>query len=284
VATSAAAAEYCREVLRRHDRDRYLASLFAPDDVRPHLWGLYAFSIEIARIRNVVSQPAPGEVRLNWWTEIIETIYAGVTIDHPVAQMLTRACTAGQLPKQAFIDLIDARRFDLYGDPMPSLSDLEGYLGETSSVVVQLATMILDRANAQQAAAAAGFAGVAYGLVCILRSLPFHRARGQCFVPADVLARHGLEPSHALSGTQDHHMSETLSELRMLALRRLSEARSLRHQISSAALPAFLPLTLIEAYAAKLAKADTVAWRTVTDISHFIRLVRLWGAARRGTF
>jgi phytoene synthase len=284
VATSAAAVEYCREVLRRHDRDRYLASLFAPDDVRPHLWGLYAFSIEIARIRDVVSQPPPGELRLNWWTEVIETIYAGATIDHPVAQTLARACQAGQLPKQAFIDLIDARRFDLYGDPMPSLGDLEGYLGETSSAIVQLAAMILDRANAHKAAVAAGFAGVAYGLVGILRSLPFHRARGQCFVPKDVLARHGLEPSHALSGAQDHRMSETLSELRRLAVRRLGEARSLRHQISSAALPAFLPLTLIEAYAAKLAKADTNALKTATDISHVVRLVRLWRAARGGSF
>ena len=32
-----------------------------------------------------------------------------------------------------FVDLVDARVFDLYDDPMPSLNDLEGYCGETSS-------------------------------------------------------------------------------------------------------------------------------------------------------
>ena len=140
-----AAAAYCRDLLRRHDPDRYLASLFAPDAVRPQLWGLYAFSCEIARIRELVSEPAPGEVRLAWWTEDIEAMFAGEAIDHPVAQTLAYAGAAEQLPKQAFIDLIEARRFDLYRDPMPSLGDLEGYLGETASAVVQLAVMILDR-------------------------------------------------------------------------------------------------------------------------------------------
>ncbi len=144
--------------------------------------------------------------------------------------------------------------------------------------------MILDRANAPEASAAAGFAGVACGLVAILRSLPVHRARGQCFVPRDVLARHGLEPGDVLAGRQDHRMSETLGELRMLAIRRLAEARSLGPRIPSAALPAFLPLALVEAYAAKLARADTGALRAAPDISRIIRLFRLWRAARGGYF
>ncbi|MDP9138604.1 MAG: phytoene/squalene synthase family protein [Pseudomonadota bacterium] len=284
MAPPAAAVAYCRQLLRRHDRDRYLASLFAPDEARPQLWGLYAFSCEIGRIPDAVTDPAPGEIRLTWWTQAIEALFAGDPIDHPVAQTLTSACRAGNLPQQAFIDLIEARRFDLYRDPMPSLGDLEGYLGETASAVVQLAALVLDRENAGAAASAAGFAGVAHGLVGLLRSLPLHRARGQCYVPRDVLARHGIEPEDVLSGRQDARMSETLSELRMLAIRRLGEARSLLHQIPPAALPAFLPTALVEPYAARLARAGTSALRANTDMPQIARLLHLWRAARGACF
>ena len=44
----------------------------------------------------------------------------------------TPSCSSGCRGRR-FVDLIDARIFDLYDDPMPSLNDLEGYCGETSS-------------------------------------------------------------------------------------------------------------------------------------------------------
>ncbi len=282
--TSTDNVEYCRDLLRRQDRDRYLASLFAPDNSRPLLWGLYAFNHEISRIRDLVKEPAAGEIRLAWWTEAIEAIYAGAAVDHPVARTLAQACRTRRLPKQAFVDLIEARRLGRYADPMPCLEDLEHYLAATSSAVVRLATMILDQGNPGRAFPAAHPAALAYGLVGVLRALPFQRAKGACFLPRDTLARHGLEPRHVLSGLQDQRMNQVLAELRLLAIRRLLEARSLSHLVSSLALPAFLPLALVEAYAAKLSGKDFDALTTVAEISPVMRLFRLWRAARTGTF
>src|SRR4029077_13748928 len=125
------------------DKDRYLASLFAADKTRPQLWALLAFNYEVARIRELVSEPELGEIRLQWWLEKVEEIYRGVSLDHPVAAALAVAIENGGLPKAAFLNLIEARRFDLYGDPMPTLADLEGYLGETSSMLIQLGSLIL---------------------------------------------------------------------------------------------------------------------------------------------
>ncbi len=282
---SADSIEYCRELLRRQDRDRYLASLFAPDDSRPLLWGLYAFNHEISRVRDLVHEPAAGEIRLAWWSEAIEAIYAGAAVDHPVARTLAEACQARRLPKQAFVELIEARRLHRAADPMDSLGNLEAYLAETSSAVVHLAAMILDHgSNAPRAASAALPAGLAYGLVGILRALPFQRAKGMCFLPRDVLARHGLEPGHVLSGAQGQPMKDALCELRLLAIRRLAEARSLTNLVSPLALPAFLPLALVEAYAARLSGRNFDALTTVAEISPLTRLFRLWRAARAGTF
>ncbi len=64
--------KYCAALVREADRDRYLATLFAPADRRGALFSLYAFDIEISRIRDVAHEPMPGEIRLQWWREVLE--------------------------------------------------------------------------------------------------------------------------------------------------------------------------------------------------------------------
>ena len=53
------ALSYCAEQVRVHDDDRFLCALFAPEPARKGLLALYAFNLEIARIREVVSEPMP---------------------------------------------------------------------------------------------------------------------------------------------------------------------------------------------------------------------------------
>ncbi|MGA2793944.1 MAG: phytoene/squalene synthase family protein, partial [Roseiarcus sp.] len=46
-AASAQAYTHCEALTRDHDRDRWLAGLFAPSGARPHLYALTAFSHEV---------------------------------------------------------------------------------------------------------------------------------------------------------------------------------------------------------------------------------------------
>jgi len=62
---------YCENLLRAGDKDRWLASLFAPADRRPHLHALYAFNLEIARVRELAREAMAGEIRLQWWREVL---------------------------------------------------------------------------------------------------------------------------------------------------------------------------------------------------------------------
>ena len=75
---------------------------------------------------------------------------------HPVAEALAGAIAAGGLPKQALLDLVTAHEFDLFQDRMPGLTELEAYLGETYSRLIQMAAMILDRDAAPKASECAG--------------------------------------------------------------------------------------------------------------------------------
>ena len=59
------------------DYDRYLSALFAPACRREALFALIAFNHEIARIPEAVSEPMLGRIRLQWWREVLEAVYAG---------------------------------------------------------------------------------------------------------------------------------------------------------------------------------------------------------------
>jgi 15-cis-phytoene synthase len=237
-----------QEIVRTHDRDRYLSSLFAPEEKRPHLLALYAFNAEVRRIRDQVSDPNIGMIRLQWWRDTIES---GVGGGHPVAGALMSAIAEGGLPKQALLDLVTAREFDLYQDRMPGLTELEAWLGETHSRLIQMAAMILDRDAAAKASDAAGLAGVAQGLALILGE-PRHR---------DPFLPEGMDVQDAVSH----------------ARKRLAEAEALLPSLHNAVLPAFLPVSLTGTYLNRIAKAPD----EMLNVSPLRRQILMWWNARQ---
>ncbi len=122
---------YCEGLLRRDDRDRWLASLFVPPEPRRHIHALYAFSLEIARVREIVSEPLLGEIRFQWWRDVLEG--AGEAKANPVAAALLDTIARFDLPKAPLRELIVARGQDLYGEPTQSVEALEAYANATCS-------------------------------------------------------------------------------------------------------------------------------------------------------
>jgi 15-cis-phytoene synthase len=246
---------------------------------RHHLFALYAFDLEIRRIRDVVSEPQIGEIRQQWWLDSLDGIFGAQTPDHPVAQSLARAIEKNDLPKHALRNLIIAHEFDFYSDPMPNLTALEGYLGETSSSIIQLASLILAGEEALGSAAAAGLAGVAHGMTRLLSRLPEHRARQQCFIPEDYLKRRQTTVAEYVAGQNHASLSVVLAELRLHARKRLAEARNNLWLIPKAALPAYLPVALTELYLSKLDTLDARALDRPPQVSQIMRQLKLWRMA-----
>jgi 15-cis-phytoene synthase len=274
---------HCGALVRAGDRDRYLATLFAPADKRPFVFALYAFSLEIARVRESVSDPMPGEIRLQWWRDALQGEAPGNVRANPVAAALDDAIVRFRLPRQALVDLVDARTFDLYDDPMPTLADLEGYAGETSSALIRLAAIILNDGADPGAAGAAGHAGIAYAVVGLLRALPWHARRGQVFLPAQIFNRHGVSRDDIVLGRGGPGLPAALAELREIARDHLRRARALRATIPPQILSAFLPVALVEPYLARLDRiADPL--RHPIELPQWRRQLILWRAARAGRF
>ena len=132
------AAEFCTELVRSHDFSRYASTLFVPADQRRALLAIYAFNVEISRVREVVSQPLPGEIRLQWWTDMLAGEGHGGVEGNPVAAELNLAIRNCGLPVERLSRLVNEHQFDLYNDPMPTMAALEGYLQDTSSALFSL--------------------------------------------------------------------------------------------------------------------------------------------------
>ncbi|MFG1393194.1 phytoene/squalene synthase family protein [Xanthobacter agilis] len=280
----AAAYAYCADVVRGQDRDRFLASLFAPEPVRRHLMALYAFNLDVARVRELVREPLPGEVRLAWWREVIEGEGRGAVEAHPVAFALLDTVARFDLPKASLINLVDARIFDLYDDPMPSLGDLEGYAGETAGALLQLSALLLGGAAAGAAAEASGHGGVAIALTGLMRSLPIHAARGQCYLPLDILARHGLDRDAVVTAQDAPALRAALAELRGVARHHLAQAGAALGRLPVAtrrtlATP-YLALSLVPGDLKALARVREPL-REIAGLGALWRTFTVWRAGRR---
>src|SRR5262249_9951086 len=94
---------YCENLVRAGDKDRWLASLFAPAERRTHLHALYAFNLEVARVRELAREPMAGEIRLQWWREVIAGTRPGEAAANPVAAALVETIARCGLPAQAFL-------------------------------------------------------------------------------------------------------------------------------------------------------------------------------------
>ena len=113
--------DYCETLVREADRDRFVATLFAPASRRRALYALYALNVELARVRELAREPMPGEIRLQWWRDVLGGLRVGEA--GPVASALLATAVRYRLPLTVFTDMIEARSFDLYDDPMGSLAE-----------------------------------------------------------------------------------------------------------------------------------------------------------------
>ena len=84
----------CAALVRDRDRDRYLATLYAPAEVRPALFALHALDLELAAVVATTTEAMLGEIRLAWWREAL----ARLDTAPPPAQPVLAALAAYALP------------------------------------------------------------------------------------------------------------------------------------------------------------------------------------------
>jgi phytoene synthase len=200
-------AEGLQAQLRQADPDRWLTSRFVADPAaRDDLAALYLYDHELARARRAASNALLAEIRLTWWREALDEIFAGGPVRrHPTALALGEAVRRRGLPRELLEAMIDGQIAAL---GMTSVGEAEAlaWADAVQGSVARLAAAILDRSASSQAAAPAGRA---WGLALLLRAGLADRA-----TLADPLRR------------------------------AIAEARTAARALSTAAFPAALPARL----------------------------------------
>ncbi|WP_291861808.1 phytoene/squalene synthase family protein [Bradyrhizobium sp.] len=275
-------AAFCAELVRRHDFARYAATLFMPSDQRRALLAIYAFNVEISRVREQVSQPLPGEVRMQWWTDMLAGAGHGGVEGNPVAAELLLAIRGCQLPVERLSRLIDEHQFDLYNDPMPTMAALEGYITDTACALFSLGAGICGR-QSDEIEHLVRHAGLAQGIAQVVAALPFDAARRQLFVPLQLLERHGSGMEEVFAGKETPKVRAALDQLTAEACGHLKTAFKLLAGVPPEARPVFLPLALVRRDLQRMSRADNDPF--VPHVTSRLRILwTLWRASRSVDF
>ncbi|XP_073924967.1 NADH dehydrogenase (ubiquinone) complex I, assembly factor 6 isoform X2 [Castor canadensis] len=233
---AAGSEHYCLELLRKRDYENYLCSLLLPAESRSSAFALRAFNVELAQVKDSVSEKTTGLMRMQFWKKAVEDIYCDNPPHQPVA-----------------IELWKEKNLD--DKAYRNIQELENYAENTQSSLLYLTLEILGIKDLH-ADHAASHIGKAQGIVTCLRATPYHGSRRKVFLPMDICMLHGVSQEDFLRKNRDKNMRDVIYDIASQAHLHLKHARSFHKSIPVKAFPAFLQTVSLEDYLKKIQRVD----------------------------
>ncbi|MCR9256067.1 MAG: squalene/phytoene synthase family protein [Alphaproteobacteria bacterium] len=200
--------------MRRQDPDRFAATMLAPGTLRPALWTLLAFNQEIAKTREVVSEPTIGLIRLQWWRDAVDEAFAGSPRRHQVVEPLAAVLREHGLERSKIDALIDAREQDFDASPFGDLDSIVAYARATNArlhdVLADLLGVAPDDGDTRDALSAGA---IAWALAGIARAVPIAIGDGTVALPQTLLEEAGLSPQKIIDRPTDDRLKPVIRRL-----------------------------------------------------------------------
>lgn len=262
---------HCCDLVNKFDHDRYLTILYAPKEKRDGLYALYAFNYEISRIREVVSEPMLGEIRLQWWREAIDDIFQDTIRNHEIIPSLAAAIAEHNLSRDMLMAVIEGRTQDIYDENPENMATLEDYLSMTAGNLSCLAVHILGQRDIDDLARRLG---IAWGYVGLVRAVTYHTSLKKSYIPLDLIEKHRID-GRFLSQDQPENMKSILKEFCQQAERNLNYISENKKRIGSESRSVFLLAALARSYLKTIKRADYNPFRLEEKADAFFRQWRL---------
>ncbi|MEM8749263.1 MAG: squalene/phytoene synthase family protein [Pseudomonadota bacterium] len=195
----------CREILKQSGGDMYFATMFLPPQARDLANVLFAFDAQIRSIPHLVAEPMAGEVRVQWWTDVVMRERDGEAAGHPLARALVQLLDFDPSLAPTLTAKLQAHIFDFYSDPMEDRAMLEGWCGETLSVLLHRTALACGAEADTRLADLSGHAGCAVAMTRLLETIAFQRSRNQCYFPMDLLSAVGLSATEFMEPPDERH-------------------------------------------------------------------------------
>ena len=267
--------EYCLDMVRKDDRERYEFTLFAPRRIQPKLWVLYAFNQEVAKTRENVSEAMLGEIRLQWWRDVLEELKNGVVREHPVVEAMGQSFSNPAI-FELLARLIDAREQDLYDEGPANLKALIAYANGVGGLLSETALVLsLDERAEENLRKRARIAGSVWAMLGLVRAIPFHWASNRNYVPGDKgkasLATTSADKMFELAGPSITEMIGFCSD-------KIEELGKLNSKTPASCRHVYLPAAAAKLYLGKLHEVGNNPFK-MPEPTVLTRLLRLWRAS-----
>lgn len=272
---------FCEERLKADDRTAWLADLFVPADKRSAFHALDAFALDIAGIRGKVREPLAGELRLQWWTDAIEGEARGDVRGHPVAAALLDTVRRFRLSRASLTDLLEAKRDDLYDDPLATLADYAARADRTRGALLTLKTDIMLGRRDPAAETAARHAGRALAVLDTIRALSHPATPLHMTLPLDLLKHQGIGAAEVLVRKPTPPVRAALKALGDFAEAEIAALRASKLFDWAEAGAAVLPASLVVPTLAWALKPKRDPFTSSGDLPAWRRQWVLWRAAKR---
>ncbi len=250
---------FCALEVKKSDYYRYLCCLFIPESLRWRAFAIYAFNSEIAKIKDVVSEPMMGHIRLQWWRDAIDEIYSGNSPKkhkHNISEELYKVISEVKVPKHFFETLIDAREADIDFTGYETIENIEEYLSSTSSTLLKMLIVSMGFALDENIEKMANNVGIAYALTGILRALKHDAHHRRIMLPKNLLDKNGINSDEIIEGKKLEKVIPIIEEMCGRVELNLAEAKSLMPKIPKQISFIFLPLAIVYPFLKRIKKTN----------------------------
>lgn len=163
----------------RYDYERAIMVSLLPRRQRPLAWVLLAFNYELAKTREAVTEPTLGLIRLQWWREALQRLFAGHVDAHVVTQALSQNLSP-EISFDLFDRMITARQHDMQNEAVSTIDDVWQYCADTTAPLLQMLGAPQHEAET---------AGACYAMLGLIRALLYQDALRKKIIPSDIVVR-----------------------------------------------------------------------------------------------
>ena len=221
----AAAYRHCAAIAARHGKSYHLATRLLTADRRPAVHALYAAARTADDLVDLPGPDPAGDLG-HWSRAVLADLDTGWSAD-PVRLALVDTYRRYDIPVEHLVDFLAAMTSDLGVTGYADLAALDRYMWGSAAVIGLQVLPVLGTAPGVPRTEAEPYAialGEAFQLTNFLRDVGEDAGRGRVYLPADVLAAHGVTREQVLERRHDARFAAAMRELVALTRRRYDDA------------------------------------------------------------
>ncbi|MFI9819554.1 phytoene/squalene synthase family protein [Streptomyces sp. NPDC052013] len=187
----------CRRLNARHGKTYFLATRLLPRERRSAVHALYGFARWADDIVDDLDRHRSPDERdrllRRLHSDLVHALRARAG-DEPVVRAVADTAARYGIGHRLFADFLASMRADLTVTDYPTYADLRAYMHGSAAVIgLQMLPVLGTVVPREEAAPHAAALGVAFQLTNFLRDVGEDLDRGRVYLPADLLAAHGVD-------------------------------------------------------------------------------------------